>query len=66
MTNIGVAMDKATLGRHSIDQYEPLIGAAAADRIANKARQVGHAHVIHINSTFYGGGVSEILTPLTL
>ncbi len=66
MTDIGVAVEKATLGRHTIDQYEPLIGAAAADRIANKARRLGKAHVIHVNSTFYGGGVAEILTPLTL
>ncbi|MGE5149230.1 MAG: glycosyltransferase [Rhodospirillaceae bacterium] len=66
MTDIGVATEKATLGRQSIDQYEPLIGAAAADRIANKARRLGQAHVIHVNSTFYGGGVAEILTPLTL
>ena len=23
-------------------------------------------HLVHISSTFYGGGVTEILTPLTL
>jgi len=66
MTDVSVAVDKATLGRHPIDQYEPLIGGAAAERIANKARRLGQAHIIHVNSTFYGGGVAEILTPLTL
>ena len=60
------ALDKATLGLHPLDQYEPLIGAATAERIFRKADRVRGAHVIHVNSTFYGGGVTEILTPLTL
>ena len=60
------ALDKATLGLHPLDQYEPLIGAATAERIFKKADRVRGAHVIHVNSTFYGGGVTEILTPLTL
>ena len=60
------ALDKATLGLHPLDQYEPLIGAATTERIFKKADRVRGAHVIHVNSTFYGGGVTEILTPLTL
>ncbi len=60
------AVEKATLGLHPLEQYEPLIGAATADRIFKKADRVRDAHVVHVNSTFYGGGVSEILTPLTL
>ena len=60
------AVEKATLGLHPLEQYEPLIGAATANRIFKKADRVRDAHVIHVNSTFYGGGVSEILTPLTL
>jgi trehalose synthase len=60
------ALDKATLGLHPLEQYEPLIGQAAASRIFEKADKVRDAHVIHVNSTFYGGGVAEILTPLTL
>ena len=60
------ALDKATLGLHPLDQYEPLIGTATAERIFKKADRVRGAHVIHVNSTFYGGGVTEILTPLTL
>jgi len=64
---VGIAaLDKATLGLHPLEQYEPLIGQAAASRIFKKADRVCDAHVIHVNSTFYGGGVSEILTPLTL
>jgi trehalose synthase len=60
------ALDKATLGLHPLDQYAPLIGEATAERIFKKADRVRGAHVIHVNSTFYGGGVTEILTPLTL
>ena len=60
------AVEKSTLGLHSIQQYEPLIGRAAVARILDKAARLGPAHLVHISSTFYGGGVTEILTPLTL
>jgi trehalose synthase len=57
---------QATLGAHSIESYEPLIGAAAVERILNKSKSLADRRVSHISSTFYGGGVAEILTPLTL
>src|SRR5215510_15905217 len=57
-------VEKSTLGLHSIQQYEPLIGRAAVARILDKAERLGPAHLVHISSTFYGGGVTEILTPL--
>src|SRR5262249_54790200 len=38
----------------------------ATERILRKAERLRDAHIVHISSTFYGGGVSEILTPLTL
>ena len=60
------AIEKATLGLHPLEQYEPLIGAAAVERIARKADHARDAHIVHVSSTFYGGGVTEILTPLTL
>ena len=66
MTVETAGLDKGTLGLHPLEQYEPLIGTAAASRIFRKADSVRDAHVIHVNSTFYGGGVAEILTPLTL
>jgi trehalose synthase len=59
-------VDRSTLGLHTLEQYEPLIGAAVADRINRKAERVRTQHVVHVSSTFYGGGVAEILTPLTL
>jgi trehalose synthase len=60
------AVEKSTLGLHPLEQYEPLIGSAKAEAIFKKADRVRGAHVVHVNSTFYGGGVTEILTPLTL
>ncbi len=60
------AVEKSTLGLHPLEQYEPLIGLEATERILQKAGRVRSAHLAHVSSTFYGGGVTEILTPLTL
>src|SRR2546421_517391 len=59
-------VERSGLGLHSLEQYEPLIGAAATERIFRKADALRILHVVHASSTFYGGGVAEILTPLTL
>lgn len=59
-------LERCTLGLHTVEQYEPLIGAAATERILRKAKRVRTQRVAHVSSTYYGGGVSEILTPLTL
>src|SRR5437763_13310 len=56
----------STLGLHRIEDYEPLIGAEAVHRILAKADRLRGLRIAHVNSTFYGGGVAEILTPLTL
>lgn len=49
-----------------IDDYEPLIGADACERIAKKALPLRGLHVTNINSTYYGGGVAQLLSSLTL
>jgi trehalose synthase len=49
-----------------LENYEPFIGAAAVDRIYLKARPLSHMHLANINSTYYGGGVAELLSSLTL
>src|SRR3954470_20011857 len=66
MSILSSAIQRSTLGLHPIEQYEPLIGAATLERIAAKADRVRTMRVAHISSTFYGGGVTELLTPLTL
>lgn len=49
-----------------VEDYEPLIGAEAVARILDKAHRLRDLHVVHVNSTYYGGGVAEILSSLTL
>ncbi|MDE2607476.1 MAG: glycosyltransferase [Burkholderiales bacterium] len=49
-----------------IEDYEPLIGAEAVDRLEDKARRLAGLRVVNVSSTFYGGGVAEILSSLTL
>lgn len=66
MSVTGPDVGKATLGLYPLELYEPLIGRAATDRILSKAARARGAHIVHVSSTFYGGGVTEILTPLTL
>jgi trehalose synthase len=49
-----------------IEDYEPLVGAQTVARIKNKAQLLQDLHVANVNSTYYGGGVAELLTSLTL
>jgi trehalose synthase len=58
--------EAATLGSHQIQDYATLVGEEAIERITRKAATLKPLHITHISSTFYGGGVAEILTPLTL
>src|SRR5262249_15716122 len=64
-TRAGPAID-SSLGLHSIEDYAPLIGTQAVERIVRKAEALRAFHAVHVSSTFYGGGVTELLTPLTL
>ena len=49
-----------------IEDYEPFIGAETVDRIHRKAKPLQYLHVANVNSTYYGGGVAEMLSSLTL
>lgn len=49
-----------------LEDYEQLVGPRTIERIQKKAQPLRQLHVIHLNSTYYGGGVAELLTPLTL
>lgn len=49
-----------------IEDYEPLVGPETVDRIMKKAKPLQHLHVANVNSTYYGGGVAELLTSFTL
>jgi trehalose synthase len=49
-----------------LKDYERFVGAETVRRIRNKAKQIQDLHVVNVNSTYYGGGVSQILSSLTL
>jgi trehalose synthase len=51
---------------NSIEDYEPFIGGESVERILRKADRLRDMHVVNINSTYYGGGVAELLSSLTL
>jgi len=50
----------------SLEDYEQFIGAEAVERLYRKARHLEYLHVANVNSTYYGGGVAEILSSFTL
>lgn len=49
-----------------IEDYEQFVGAETVERVREKAKPLKDLHVAHVNSTYYGGGVAELLSPLTL
>lgn len=53
-------------GPYPLQDYQDLIGAEAFDRLLKKAERVRDLHVVNVSSTYYGGGVAELLSSLTL
>jgi trehalose synthase len=49
-----------------IGDYKQFIGEEAVKRIREKAEKVKGLHIVNVNSTYYGGGVSQLLSSLTL
>jgi trehalose synthase len=49
-----------------IEDYEPLVGTETVERIRHKAAKLKGLRVANFNSTYYGGGVAEMLSSLTL
>lgn len=47
-----------------LEDYRPLVGEAAIDRIRMRADRLRGARVLHVNATAVGGGVAEILLSL--
>lgn len=50
----------------TLDDYAQYVGKETIERIREKADKVSHLHVTHVSSTYYGGGVAELLSSLTL
>lgn len=49
-----------------IDDYAPFVGPETIERIREKARPLQDVHVVNFNSTYYGGGVAQLLSSLVL
>lgn len=50
----------------SFDDYRDVVGDKIIDDLYDKAAEFSENHFVHINSTFTGGGVAEILENLTV
>ncbi len=59
-------MEKRRFRIAGVEDYEQYIGAKAVERIIKKAKNLSDFHIANVNSTYYGGGVSEILASKTL
>jgi trehalose synthase len=60
-------MDKnARFKLFGIEDYRRYIGDKKVKQIMEKAEPLKNSFVSHCNSTLYGGGVAEILAPLTI
>ncbi|HEX9667378.1 MAG TPA: glycosyltransferase [Thermodesulfobacteriota bacterium] len=49
-----------------IGEYEKFVDSETIKRIRKKAESLEGIHVAHVNSTYYGGGVAELLSSITL
>ena len=46
--------------------YRDFVGESKISKIYRKGSKLSKYHILHINSTYYGGGVAEILRNMTL
>ncbi len=44
-----------------LNDYKQYVGKETIDRVRHKAKQLQGMHAVHVNSTYYGGGVAELL-----
>ena len=50
--------------RRSLDDYRNIVGDEVISKIYKSATSLSRKHVVHISSTFQGGGVAEMLNSL--
>jgi len=50
----------------TVEDYRHFVGSETIERIKAKAKPLRDMHVGNISSTYYGGGVSQLLSSLTL
>jgi trehalose synthase len=49
-----------------VGDYKQYVGVETIERIRKKAEPLKDLHVVNVNSTYYGGGVSQLLSSETL
>jgi trehalose synthase len=49
-----------------LNQYKPLVGQEKINEIINESKSLQGKNITHINSTYFGGGVAEVLDGLVL
>ncbi len=49
---------------NNLDKYRDVVGDKIIDNIYEDASAASNKHVVHVSSTYYGGGVAEILSSL--
>ena len=49
-----------------VEDFLPHVGEETVERILRKAKPFRDLRVVHVNSTYYGGGVAEVLSSKTL
>ncbi len=49
-----------------LEDYERFVGNEAVERIYKKAEPLRGLHITNINSTYYGGGVAQLLSSMAL
>jgi trehalose synthase len=49
-----------------VEDYAQFVGSEMVERVKAKAEPLSDVHIAHVNSTYYGGGVAELLSSLTL
>ncbi|MFH1638996.1 MAG: glycosyltransferase [Chloroflexota bacterium] len=49
-----------------VDDYERFVGREVIERIQRKAQPLRGLRVVNVNSTYYGGGVAQLLSSMTL
>ncbi|MAG15462.1 glycosyl transferase family 1 [Candidatus Woesearchaeota archaeon] len=52
--------------RYKLKDYEQFAGKGFTEKIHELAKPLEHKHIAHLNSTYYGGGVAEILNSLVM
>ena len=66
LTSEGILRENRPHKIPHVTDYEKYVGPETIERILNKAKTLHDLRVVHVNSTYYGGGVAELLSSISL